>query len=68
MDYIVSEFKKENGIDLTKDKLAMQRLKEVAEKAKKDLSGMTSTQISAPFISQGEDGPLHIDMTIINKS
>ena len=64
MDYIVSEFKKENGIDLTKDKLAMQRLKEVAEKAKKDLSGMTSTQISAPFISQGEDGPLHIDMTI----
>ena len=64
MDYIVSEFKKENEIDLTKDKLAMQRLKEVAEKAKKDLSGMTSTQISAPFISQGEDGPLHIDMTI----
>ena len=64
MDYIVSEFKKENGIDLTKDKLAMQRLKEAAEKAKKDLSGMTSTQISAPFISQGEDGPLHIDMTI----
>lgn len=64
MDYIVSEFKKENGIDLTKDKLAIQRLKEVAEKAKKDLSGMTSTQISAPFISQGEDGPLHIDMTI----
>lgn len=64
MDYIVSEFKKENGVDLTKDKLAMQRLKEVSEKAKKDLSGMTSTQISAPFISQGEDGPLHIDMTI----
>ena len=64
MDYIVAEFKKENGIDLTKDKLAMQRLKEVSEKAKKDLSGMTSTQISAPFISQGEDGPLHVDMTI----
>ena len=64
MDYIVSEFKKENGVDLTKDKMAMQRLKEVAEKAKKDLSGMTSTQISAPFISQGEDGPLHLDMTI----
>ena len=64
MDYIVSEFKKENGVDLSKDKLAMQRLKEVAEKAKKDLSGMTSTQISAPFISQGEDGPLHIDMNI----
>lgn len=64
MDYIVAEFKKENGIDLTKDKLAMQRLKEVSEKAKKDLSGMTSTQVSAPFISQGEDGPLHIDMTV----
>lgn len=64
MDYIVGEFKKENGVDLTKDKLAMQRLKEVAEKAKKDLSGMTSTQISAPFISQGEDGPLHVDMNI----
>ena len=64
MDYIVSEFKKENGVDLSKDKMAMQRLKEVSEKAKKDLSGMTSTQISAPFISQGEDGPLHLDMTI----
>ena len=64
MDYIVAEFKKENGVDLTKDKLAMQRLKEVAEKAKKDLSGMTLAQISAPFISQGEDGPLHIDMNI----
>ena len=64
MDYLVDEFKKENGVDLTKDKMAMQRLKEVAEKAKKDLSGMTSTQVSAPFISQGEDGPLHLDMTI----
>jgi len=64
MDYLISEFKKENGVDLTKDKLAMQRLKEVAEKAKKDLSGMTQTQVSAPFISQGEDGPLHLDMTI----
>ncbi|MBE6146970.1 MAG: molecular chaperone DnaK [Firmicutes bacterium] len=64
MNYLVSEFKKENGVDLTKDKLAMQRLKEISEKAKKDLSGMTSTQVSAPFISQGEDGPLHLDMTI----
>ena len=64
MDYLVDEFKKENGVDLTKDKMAMQRLKEVAEKAKKDLSGMTSTQVSAPFISQGDDGPLHLDMTI----
>ena len=53
IDYLVSEFKKENGVDLTKDKMAMQRLKEIAEKAKKDLSGMTSTQVSAPFISQG---------------
>ncbi|MBQ7105459.1 MAG: molecular chaperone DnaK [Bacilli bacterium] len=64
MDYLVAEFKKENKVDLTKDKMAMQRLKEVAEKAKKDLSGMTTTQISAPFISQGEDGPLHLDMTL----
>ena len=64
MDYLVKEFKKENDIDLSKDKMAMQRLKEVAEKAKKDLSGMTSTQISAPFISQGEDGPLHLDVTL----
>ncbi len=64
MDYLISEFKKENGVDLTKDKLAMQRLKEISEKAKKDLSGMTTTQVSAPFISQGEDGPLHLDMTL----
>ena len=64
MDWLVAEFKKENKIDLSKDKMAMQRLKEVAEKAKKDLSGMTTTQISAPFISQSEDGPLHLDMTL----
>lgn len=64
MDYLVAEFKKENGIDLSKDKMAMQRLKEIAEKAKKDLSGMSTTQVSAPFISQGEDGPLHLDMTL----
>jgi len=64
MNYLVAEFKKENDIDLSKDKLAMQRLKEIAEKAKKDLSGMTSTQVSAPFIAQGEDGPLHIDMNV----
>ena len=65
MDYLISEFKKENGIDLSKDKMAMQRLKEVSEKAKKDLSGVTSTQISAPFIAQGEDGgPLHLDVTL----
>ena len=64
IDYLVSEFKKENGVDLTKDKMAMQRLKEIAEKAKKDLSSMTTTQVSAPFISQGSDGPLHLDMTL----
>ena len=65
IDYLVKEFKKENDIDLSEDKMAMQRLKEVAEKAKKDLSGMVSTQISAPFIAKGEDGePLHLDMTL----
>lgn len=64
-DYLVETFKKENGIDLTKDKMAMQRLKEVSEKAKKDLSGVTSTQVSAPFIAQGEDGgPVHLDVTL----
>ena len=62
--YLVDEFKKSNGIDLSKDKMAMQRLKEAAEKAKKDLSGVTTTQISCPFITQGEDGPLHLDMTL----
>ena len=64
MDYLISEFKKENGIDLSKDKLALQRLKEGAEKAKKDLSGVKSTQISLPFITQGESGPLHLDVTL----
>ena len=64
MDYLVETFKKENGVDLTKDKLAMQRLQEISEKAKKDLSGMSTTQVSAPFISQGADGPLHLDMTL----
>ena len=65
IDYIIKEFKKENDIDLRDDKMAMQRLKEVAEKAKKDLSGMVSTQISAPFIAKDEDGePVHLDMTL----
>ena len=64
MDYIVQEFKKENGVDLSKDKMAMQRIKDAAEKAKKDLSGMTTTQISIPFISQNSDGPLHLDMNL----
>ena len=64
IDYLVSEFKKENGIDLSKDKMAMQRLKEAAEKAKKDLSGMTNAQISLPFIAQNDDGPIHMEMTL----
>ena len=64
MDYLVDEFKKENKVDLSKDKMAMQRLKDAAEKAKKDLSGVTSTQISLPFLSQGEDGPLHLEVTL----
>ena len=64
MDYIVAEFKKENGIDLSNDKMAMQRIKDDAEKAKKDLSGVTSTQISLPFLSQGSEGPLHLDLTL----
>ena len=65
IDYLVEEFKKENGVDLSKDKMAMQRLKETAEKAKKDLSGVLTTQISAPFIAQGKDGePLHLDMSL----
>ncbi len=61
MDYLVNEFKKENGIDLSKDKTAMQRIKDAAEKAKKDLSGVASADISLPFITQGSDGPLHYE-------
>ena len=64
IDYLVETFKKENGVDLSKDKMATQRLKDAAEKAKKDLSGMSSTQISLPFISQGEDGPLHLEIDL----
>ena len=64
IEYLVDEFKKENKVDLTKDKMAMQRLKDAAEKAKKDLSGVTTTQISLPFLSQGEDGPLHLEVTL----
>lgn len=64
INHIIETFRKENGIDLSKDKIAMQRLKEASEKAKKDLSGVTSTQISCPFITQGENGPLHLDMTL----
>ncbi|ELY1999403.1 molecular chaperone DnaK [Enterococcus faecalis] len=64
IDYMVAEFKKENGIDLANDKMALQRLKDAAEKAKKDLSGITSTQISLPFITAGEAGPLHLEMNL----
>lgn len=64
IEYLVAEFKKENGIDLSKDKMAIQRLKDAAEKAKKDLSGVTSTQISLPFITAGEAGPLHLEISL----
>ncbi|MBT2677438.1 molecular chaperone DnaK [Bacillus sp. ISL-35] len=64
IDYLVEQFKKENGIDLSKDKMALQRLKDAAEKAKKDLSGVTSTQISLPFITAGEAGPLHLELNL----
>ena len=64
MDYLTDEFKRENGVDLSKDKMAMQRVKDAAEKAKKDLSGMSSTEVSLPFISQGEAGPLHLNVTL----
>ena len=64
MDYLVSEFKKSNGIDLKSDKMAMQRLKEAAEKAKIELSGMQQTQINLPFITADAQGPKHLDVTL----
>ncbi|MFY9858845.1 MAG: molecular chaperone DnaK [Exiguobacterium chiriqhucha] len=64
IDYLVAEFKKENGIDLAQDKMALQRLKDAAEKAKKDLSGVTSAHISLPFITAGAAGPLHLETTL----
>lgn len=64
MDYMVATFKQEQGIDLSNDKMAMQRVKEAAEKAKKDLSGMMQTQISLPFISMNANGPVHFEMTL----
>jgi len=64
IDFLVTEFKKETAVDLSKDKMAMQRLKDSAEKAKKDLSGITSTQISLPFISVGPSGPVHLEQTL----
>ncbi|GAF65972.1 molecular chaperone DnaK [Bacillus sp. TS-2] len=64
IDYLVEQFKKENGIDLSQDKMAMQRLKDSAEKAKKDLSGVTQTQISLPFITADATGPKHLEVSL----
>ena len=64
IDYLISEFKKSNGIDLSTDKMAMQRLKEAAEKAKIELSGMQQTQINLPFITADAQGPKHLDVTL----
>lgn len=64
MDYVVDQFKKDNGIDLSKDPAAMQRIKEAAEKAKIELSGVTKTSISLPFITADQTGPKHIDMEL----
>ena len=62
--YMIETFKKENGVDLSNDKMALQRLKESAEKAKKELSSATTTNINLPFISMNENGPLHFDMNL----
>ena len=64
MDYLVAEFKKAEGIDLSKDRVAMQRLKEAAEKAKIELSGMTSTNVNLPYITADATGPKHLDVTL----
>lgn len=64
IDYIVAEFKKQNGVDLSNDRMAMQRLKEAAEKAKIELSSVTQTNINLPFITMSAEGPLHLDMNI----
>lgn len=64
MDYVVDQFKKDNGIDLSKDPAAMQRIKEAAEKAKIELSGVTKTSISLPFITADQNGPKHIDIEL----
>ncbi len=64
IDYIVAEFKKSQGVDLSKDRMALQRLKEAAEKAKIELSGVTQTNINLPFITMSAEGPLHLDMNI----
>lgn len=64
IDFLVSEFKNSDGLDLTQDKMAMQRLKEAAEKAKKELSSATTTNINLPYITMNQDGPKHIDLTL----
>ncbi len=64
MDWLVAEFKREYGVDLSKDKMAVQRLKDAAEKAKKELSGVTSSTISLPFITMGDAGPLHLEKNL----
>ena len=64
INFLVDEFKKAEGMDLSKDKMAMQRLKEAAEKAKKELSTVTSTNINLPFITMNQDGPKHLDITL----
>jgi molecular chaperone DnaK len=64
MDYLVAQFKKENGVDLNNDKMAMQRIRDAAEKAKKELSGVTQAQINLPYITAGSAGPLHMDTTL----
>ena len=64
VDYFIALFKKDNGIDLSKERMAMQRLKEAAEKAKKDLSATVNAQVSLPFISAGASGPLHFETTL----
>jgi molecular chaperone DnaK len=64
MDWLIAEFKKENGIDLNNDKMALQRLRDAAEKAKKEVSGVTQAQINLPYITAGSAGPLHLDMTL----
>ena len=64
IDYLVSEFKRDQAVDLSKDKMAVQRLKDAAEKAKKELSGVSTTQISLPFITMGAAGPLHLELNL----
>ncbi|MGB0534977.1 MAG: molecular chaperone DnaK [Acholeplasmataceae bacterium] len=64
IDHLVAEFKRDQGVDLSKDKMAIQRLKDAAEKAKKELSGVTTTQISLPFITMGDAGPLHMELNL----